>query len=466
METFLFYDLETTGLSKPFDQILQFAGIRTDKNLHEIERYELKVKLNPDVIPSPYALMTHHIDPHDGDISEYDAIRQIHSWMNQPGTLSLGYNTLGFDDEFLRFSFFRNLLPPYTHQFANNCGRMDLYPMAIMYYLFKNHLIQWPEVENKVSLKLELINNANNLARGRAHDAMVDVLATLQLARHFYKESDMWNYLAGHFNKAIDNQRTEPLQKHMALLFEGFLGAENKYHCPVRFIGQHRHYKNQTLWLRLDMESLPTTTLETLTETTRIMNKKPGEPGFVLPMKERFLQHLSPERLKLAEYNDQWLAKNPDMLFAITEYYTEFKYPTYPHTDIDASLYLTGFKNSMEERFCQSFHAANPAAKASMVEKSQNSLIRKQAIRILGRHFPEVLTSKQKDEFNLYMASINPAHEEDAMIDFQNKKRLTPRTALQQMDEIRKNNPLSEEQRGLLLKLELYLKNAGLFSGR
>ena len=43
METLLFYDLETTGLSKSFDQVLQFAGIRTDKNLVEIERYELNV---------------------------------------------------------------------------------------------------------------------------------------------------------------------------------------------------------------------------------------------------------------------------------------------------------------------------------------------------------------------------------------------------------------------------------------
>src|SRR6185437_3965438 len=138
--------------------------------------------------------------------------------------------------------------------------------------------------------------------------------------------------------------------------------------------------------------------------------------------------------------------KNPDILYAITEHYTEYKYPNYPNTDIDASLYLTGFKNPLEERFCQNFHAANPKEKASMVDKIQNPLIRKQAIRILGRHFPEVLTSKQKDEFNLYMAAINPAQEDDAMIDFQNKKRLTPQIALQQIDEIRKNKILSEEQ--------------------
>ena len=46
MQTYLFYDLETTGLNKSFDQILQFAAIRTDLNLKELKRYELKIKLN------------------------------------------------------------------------------------------------------------------------------------------------------------------------------------------------------------------------------------------------------------------------------------------------------------------------------------------------------------------------------------------------------------------------------------
>jgi len=86
----LFYDLETTGLNKAFDQILHFAAIRTDIHLNELKRYELKIKLNPDVIPSPGALITHQIgiaDAQQGE-QEYQAIQQIHQWMNEPGTLS------------------------------------------------------------------------------------------------------------------------------------------------------------------------------------------------------------------------------------------------------------------------------------------------------------------------------------------------------------------------------------------
>ena len=37
---YLFYDLETTGLSASFDQIVRFAAIKADQNLEEIDRYE------------------------------------------------------------------------------------------------------------------------------------------------------------------------------------------------------------------------------------------------------------------------------------------------------------------------------------------------------------------------------------------------------------------------------------------
>lgn len=61
MKTFLFYDLETTGLNKCFDQVVQFAAIRTNTQFHELERYSTLVKLRPDVIYSPEAIMTNRI---------------------------------------------------------------------------------------------------------------------------------------------------------------------------------------------------------------------------------------------------------------------------------------------------------------------------------------------------------------------------------------------------------------------
>jgi exodeoxyribonuclease I len=121
MSTYLFYDIETTGLNKAFDQVLQFSAIRTDATFKEIDRQNITVRLRPDIIPSPGALITHRIRLSEAlkGLTEYKATYQIHRLLNTPGTVSLGYNTMGFDDEFLRFSFHRNLLPPYTHQYSN-----------------------------------------------------------------------------------------------------------------------------------------------------------------------------------------------------------------------------------------------------------------------------------------------------------------------------------------------------------
>ena len=161
-DSYLFYDIETTGLNKAFDQVLQFAAIRTDLRLNEIERHSITIKLRPDVIPSPQAILTNRISITDlsSGLLEFDAIEQIHRLMNQPGTISMGYNSLGFDDEFLRFSFHRNLLPPYTHQYRNGCRRMDLFPIAIVYYLYKKDVLVWPVIDGKPSLKLEHLGSA------------------------------------------------------------------------------------------------------------------------------------------------------------------------------------------------------------------------------------------------------------------------------------------------------------------
>jgi len=49
--SFVFYDTETTGISTDFDQILQFAAIRTDADLNEVDRIEMRCRLLPQVVP-------------------------------------------------------------------------------------------------------------------------------------------------------------------------------------------------------------------------------------------------------------------------------------------------------------------------------------------------------------------------------------------------------------------------------
>jgi len=455
-KTFLFYDIETTGLSKTFDQVLQFAAIRTDTSLKEIERYELKIKLNADVIPAPAAIITHGLGVntfHEG-ISEYEAILQIHRWLNQPGTISLGYNTLGFDDEFLRFSFYRHLLKPYSHQYANGCGRMDLYPMIVMFYLFKSHILNWPDVDGKLSLKLEQLNTCNQLAQGKAHDAMIDVEVTLALARRLMTESEMWHYLQGYFQKETDLARMQPLLKDKALLIQGRIGAGAAFQCPVLFLGQHRHYRNQTVWLRLDTDTLQHVTPETIQEQTWSFHKKPAEPNFILPMSQRFLSHLNPSRLEQATQNQLWLSANPKIEQAIKEWHLNYKYPVYPTADSNARLYIDGFWSRKEEIFCEQFHKATPKEKSHLTENAPHQTLYTLATRILGHFFPEDMSPSVREYFEEDRHN-RLSHE---TIDHQGNKKLTAKAALIEIQSLREMKQLDSTALQLLDQYEIYLK--------
>lgn len=456
-KTYLFYDLETTGLNKCFDQVLQFAAIRTDLELNELERHEIMVKLNPDVIPTPKALLTHGISIKEAEagISEYEAICEIHQLLNQPGTISLGYNTLGFDDEFLRFCFYRNLLTPYTHQYANGCSRMDIYPMTVMYYLYQHGALRWPEIDGKISLKLENISAENDLMEGSAHDAMVDVKATIELARKLIAYKDMWQYLCGYFDKNIDLSRMAKLSD--AIMVDGGFGAANQFQIPVLNLGTHNHYKNQTLWLRLDLPELRTTQIETIAETTYVTHKKPADLYLLLPSLERYQQHLSTERLQEVAANKKWLQEHPELLAEITAYYKEYKYPLVPKADIDSSLYQDGFLSNHDQSQCLQFHNADITHKIVMLEKFSNTKLRDQALRVLGRNFLDALPENYISEVTAYLARARGKDENAIMVDYKNQPKYSPQMALAEITILREDE-LTREQHELLDELESYIK--------
>ncbi len=457
-KTFLFYDIETTGLNPCFDQILQFAAIRTDINLNELERHSFNIKLNCDVVPSPQASITHQIGitENENQLDEFSAITQIHQLLNTPGTMSIGYNSLGFDDEFLRFSFFRNLLPPYKHQFANQCSRADLYPCTIIFYLFKPSVLSiWPEMNGQTSLKLEYLSAANTLAQGQAHTAMVDVCATVALAKKFQLERETWNFLLTYFDKNSDLPRITQLDTcfqigekkfSQALLIEGKLGAKNNYIAPVLYLGPHVHYRNQNIWLRLDMENLA--------EQPYIIRRKLGENKFLLPCKENYLAKVASERQQLVKKNIIWLQQNPDFLQQLCAYHCNYTYPKVPNVDAQAALYENGFIKSEEESLWRQFHLAPLAKKMAIAHQFPNRVHQELALRIMGRHFFHILSDEQQLQFKEYLEKATQSDLANAPIDYQGQKKLTASCALAAIQELH-NTYLTEKQQHLLSEIKV-----------
>lgn len=463
-KTFLFYDIETTGLNPCFDQILQFAAIRTDSQLNELERHEFMIRLNPDVIMSPESLITHRIGIQQilaGD-KEYNVIHRIHQLINTPGTISVGYNSLNFDDEFLRFAFFRNLLPPYTHQYANQCSRLDLYPITILYFLHKPEALIWPEINNTVSLKLENLSKINGLSGGQAHNAMVDVIATLNLAKQFYQFPDMWHYSLGYFDKNTDLNRQEKMSSElliadktykMAIMIKGNLGSRLYYQAPVIKLGQHNHYKNQTIWLRLDSENLTQTTLDSMAAQTTIIRKKAGEQALLLPLIDQYDRYLCPSRKQLLLKNQTWLQQHPSIWQAICDYHLNYQYPTYPNVDIDAALYSLDFPSRYVESLCAKFHQPHTTLeeKLNLITLFPDPIKQQQGRRLIARNFLSEIPQEQQAFFK---QSLTPSPD---TTDYRGQPRLSIDTALQHSSKLLAGNTLDREQQLLLQAYQRYL---------
>lgn len=186
-KTFFFYDLETSGLNPREDRIMQFAGIRTDMNLKIIgEPYNIMVKLSDDVLPSPDAVMVTGITPQmtltDG-MSEKEFCDFLIKDIFTPDTITVGFNSVRFDDEFIRHTLWRNFYDPYEWAWADGRSRWDMLDVVRMTRALRPDGIKWPTVDGKPVNKLELITKENGVNHTKAHDALSDVEALIDVAR-------------------------------------------------------------------------------------------------------------------------------------------------------------------------------------------------------------------------------------------------------------------------------------------
>lgn len=200
-KTFFFYDLETSGLNARESRIMQFAGIRTDMDLNQVgESYDILVKLNDDVLPSPEALMVTGITPQqtlaDG-YSEAEFAKILSEEVFTPDTIAVGFNNIRFDDEFVRHLFWRNFFDPYEWSWKDGRSRWDLLDVIRMTRALRADGIEWPvDEKGKATNRLELITKLNKIDHFKAHDALSDVEATIAVAKLIReKQPQLYEYL-------------------------------------------------------------------------------------------------------------------------------------------------------------------------------------------------------------------------------------------------------------------------------
>lgn len=199
--TFYFYDLETSGINSRAQRIMQFAGQRTDENFKPIgEPDNWLVKLTDEILPDPDAVLITGITPQktlEEGYTEAEFLKLFNEKVCQPGTVILGFNSIRFDDEFIRNTLWRNFYDPYEWQWANDRSRWDLLDVVRMIRALRPDGIYWPSDKNgEPTNRLELLTKENGLSHENAHDALSDVHATIAVAKLLKeKQPKIFDYL-------------------------------------------------------------------------------------------------------------------------------------------------------------------------------------------------------------------------------------------------------------------------------
>lgn len=205
--SFFFYDLETSGFDPRRARTMQFAGQRTDLNLQPIgEPVNVLIKLGPDVLPEPDAILITGITPQQTlteGLTEAEFLKLFYDEVVQPNTIFLGFNSIRFDDEFMRFLHWRNFYDAYEWQWQDGCSRWDLLDVVRMTRALRPEGIKWPFApDGKPANRLEFLTKVNKLSHDNAHDALADVQATIALAQLIRsKQPDLFGYLLKHKDK-------------------------------------------------------------------------------------------------------------------------------------------------------------------------------------------------------------------------------------------------------------------------
>lgn len=203
----IFYDTETTGTNIEFDQIIQFAAILTTSDFRELDRFEIKCRRLPWVVPSPTAMIVAGLNPKRLDDPSLPAFPEmmekirskLASWSP---AIFVGYNSLRFDENLLVRAFWQNLYPPYLTVTDGN-KRADILPLVRAVSKVSAHTLAIPSGNHgRPSFRLDRLAPLNGFPQRNAHDALEDVEATIHIAKRIASRAPkLWSITLDQANK-------------------------------------------------------------------------------------------------------------------------------------------------------------------------------------------------------------------------------------------------------------------------
>ena len=422
--SFLFYDLETFGTDPRRNRIAQFAAIRTDSELRQVEEpVSLFVRPADDLLPSPGATLVTGITPQRAlaeGMPEADAFALICEEMARPETCTLGYNSLRFDDEFIRHGLFRNFHDAYEREWRGGNSRWDLLDVFRLAHALRPEGITWPRREDgHASFRLEHLAEANGVREGDAHEALSDVRALISMARLLRQaQPRLWSYALRLRDKRHVAGLLDPVQGAPVLHVSQRFPASRLCAAPVLPLAAHPSISNRVLVFDLGQDPAPLLELDAEAIAARLYVRGADLPEGTerIALKEVHLnrspalvawQHLRTGDLDRLGIDPEQVRRRADALRAVGPALAEKVRQVFALRgghgpgDVDGGLY-DGFLGEADRRLCGEVRATPPGALGERHFGFRDPRLHELLFRYRARNWPGTLDAEERARWDRY----------------------------------------------------------------
>jgi len=403
MSNFVFYDFETSSSNKYWGQIIQIGAVLTNDRLEELDRFDARCRLSPGIIPEAMALIVNKTSPamlKKSNLSHYEMIRQFVETLKRWGKATyIGFNSIEFDEEFLRCTLFQTLEYPYITS-TNGNTRGDVLSLARAANLYYPKTLKNSKNEKGNDVyKLDQMAPLNGIEHGDAHSAIGDVQATIGIAKIISKKApNVWKASMLTLDK---NQSLDLIKKELYFCTnEYFYGRSRPY--VQTYVCQHPQYQWPLCFdLRHDPEPYLTMSVS---ELTAAMKK---QPKFI-----RTLRHNKHPVIMNPIYGNKFdeykligtnklemrakMVKNhkefAERIASIKQAEVDEKEQTKTQEDLynEESIYLK-FTTTEDNKIMPEFHSADWNKKLLVISKFKDERLKYFGKKILYMEKPEVL---------------------------------------------------------------------------
>ena len=464
--TFYWHDYETWGTDPKRDWPSQFAGIRTDAELNIMGKpLVLYCKPSNDILPHPEACLVTGITPQKAlaaGVCEAEFITAIQREMALPGTCTVGYNNIRFDDEFTRYALYRNFFDPYAREWQNGNSRWDIIDVVRLTRALRPDGIEWPVKEDGVtSFRLEELTRANGIEHAEAHDALSDVYATIAMAQLIKeRQPRLFDYLLKLRNKRLVAEQLNTVTKDPVLHVSAKYPARDGCIAMVAPLINHPVNRNSVIVYDLRCDPTPLIELGVEEIKQRLFTAAAELPEGVerIPLKEVHINKcpvLVPMNTLTDAAAAEWqidvgrAEQHLAMLRAaaldskIKQLYSGREFA--PVTDPDQALYGGGFFSDADRRSMEMVRSTPPADLGTLNIAFEDVRLPEMLFRYRARNWPETLSERERERWDIFRTDRLCNSQADAGITLDEYRSKLARMLV--------DPELDERQRGIISEL-------------